>query len=91
MKFINKNFLTYCFVIILLFSHVQSNLLEKNEVNNRNKSKKNKDVDDKLLKSVNNLKNFMINKQGAQFSKLGLKFITKDNRYVIAEENIPVT
>jgi len=32
----------------------------------------------------------MITKQGTQLKKLGLKFITKDNRYVIAQENIAV-
>ena len=91
MKLTNKKTLTFLFIIILLSFSFNKCLISKRFKSTKNdKEISGKNIDNKFLNSVNNLKNFMITKQGTQLKKLGLKFITKDNRYVIAQENIAV-
>lgn len=46
-------------------------------------------VDLQFLKNINELKSQMI-KEGSEFKNVALKFISKTNRYVIADENIKV-
>lgn len=46
-------------------------------------------VDKNFLKHINLIKNQMI-KEGSDFKNVSLKFISKTNRYVIADEDIKV-
>jgi len=46
-------------------------------------------VDGDFLKNINQLKSQMI-REGSEFKNVALKFISKTNRYVIANENIKV-
>lgn len=93
MKLTNKRTISFLFVIILISFRLNSaSLISKgSKYNKNNNENSHKNIDMNFLASVNNLKNFMVTKQGASFKELGLKFITKDNRYVIANENIPVS
>jgi len=86
MKF-TKKLVILCFfigILIINFSY-STNLLAKLETNNLIDN-----IDNQFLNSVNTLKKSLINKHGAKFKKLGLKFLTKNNRYIIAEEYIKV-
>ena len=47
-------------------------------------------VDEKFLKVYNNLKHSMTRKGSKISDNLGVKFITKDNRFIIATKNIKV-
>jgi len=92
MKLTNKKAFS-CLLMTILLSF---SLFHASVISNKSKYAKfsmkssNKSIDNKFLTSVNNLKNHMVRSQGAYFKKVGLKFITKDNRFVVAEENIMV-
>jgi len=54
-----------------------------------NHKKPNEVVDQEFLKNINAIKTRMI-EEGSEFKKISLKFISKTNRFVIADENIKV-
>lgn len=74
---------------IIYSAKLPSNIEKKDLKINHNLNKV-ESGDNSFLDHVNNLKSYMKNNQGATFRNLELKFITKDNRYVVAGEDIPV-
>ena len=63
------------------------------EIKNKSKNlitKKNpKIIDDKFLNNYHKIKNSMI-QDGSKFGNFGVKFITKSNRYIVANQNMKV-
>lgn len=79
---LNSNYLLLCLLFFLVFQK-----LNAAKVNDDKKT--NSVIDLEFLKNINALKSQMI-KEGSEFKDIALKFISKTNRYVIADENIKV-
>jgi len=83
MKFFNKKSLRCLFLIFLFFFSALFLISSR-----RFKfSRRNKKSD--FLKTLGDLKEKLIN-QGSEFMNIGVKFISKNNRFIVAEEDIPV-
>jgi hypothetical protein len=100
MKFIYLNFfqkkIPFLFIftlvisanIIYTFQETKTNKIKNTESTNNENDKKDI-IDLNFLKTYKNLKKQML-KKGSKFGEFAVKFISKNNRYIIAKENIKV-
>jgi uncharacterized membrane protein len=79
----NKKFLKFHFLILFLICSSTLNL----ELNRIKLNKKL--VDEKFVKIFEKLKDKLI-KEGSNIKKLSIKFISKNNRFIVADEDIKV-
>jgi len=81
-KFFLNKYLLLCLIFALSFNTLNSLYAYKNK-------KPNGVVDREFLYNINSLRRQMI-KEGSEFKNVSLKFISKKNRFVVANENIQV-